>query len=78
MSNTFLNVQSDIQRYITRTVPAKKIKFLSMFIIYVYTSSKLYTYESCVNKIIFLFNNFCSLFILFVIVFIVKNENLKK
>jgi len=70
MSNTFLNVQSDIQRYITRTVPAKKIKFLSMFIIYVYTSSKLYTYESCVNKIIFLFNNIFVVYLFYLLLFL--------
>ena len=41
--------------YIDHIVPAKWIKFGNMFNIYI--SNKLYTYESCVNEIIFLFNN---------------------
>jgi len=45
----------DIFKDIERTIPVKNIKFGNVFNIYI--SNKLITYESCVNKIIFLFNN---------------------
>jgi len=38
----------------------------------IYTLNKLYTYESVNNILMCLITHFCSLFILFVIIFIVK------
>ena len=68
---------STLRLYYSCTIPAKK---LNLEVCLIYTLNKLYeTYESCVNKIIFLFNNtFFSLFILFVFIFIIKNKSLKK
>jgi len=47
---------------------------LEVCLIFLNFSNKIYTYESCVKKIIFfLTKHFCSLFILIVIIFITKN-----
>jgi len=49
--------------------PAKKIKFGNVF--NTNTSSKLYTYKNCMNKVTFLFNNiFFVIYLFYLLLFL--------
>ena len=58
-----------IKDVIRRTIPAKKIKFIIKVCLIFIFQINYNTYESCMNKIIFLFNNTFLQFINFIYYF---------